>query len=293
MIRYRHAVAETVAFEYLRHVLTVPVRVAGIETRFILDTGIGPNLISESLAARVGCQPDGTTFTGQRMSGQPVTVPLGTLAALDLGVHTSSQVPVGIFDMHAMAGMEEVEGFLSLTYFRTLPVTIDYAAGLLILEDDQSLAVRAKGGTEVAVQVKNDGCSTDLLLGIDLPSGRAVTVEVDTGSEGIVLDESLATDVGIDLHHESVRTQEGTDETGHKFTRYFAAMDGDIALTGASQYSVTGLEVMFQKIIYDGLVGDRFLRNFTTTYDLENNRMIFSGSEQPIRPGTRTDRNSG
>jgi hypothetical protein len=33
---------------------------------------------------------------------------------------------------------------------------------------------------------------------------------------------------------------------------------------------------MFQKIIYDGLVGGRFLRNFTTTYDLENESMIFS-----------------
>jgi hypothetical protein len=44
---------------------------------------------------------------------------------------------------------------------------------------------------------------------------------------------------------------------------------------------------MFQKIIYDGLVGDRFLRNFTTTYDLENERMIF------IRPTRSTARDSG
>ncbi|HYK34247.1 MAG TPA: hypothetical protein VEV63_19900 [Streptosporangiaceae bacterium] len=35
-------------------------------------------------------------------------------------------------------------------------------------------------------------------------------------------------------------------------------------------------DVMFQKIIYDGLIGDRFLRNFTTTYDLVNSRMIFA-----------------
>jgi hypothetical protein len=33
---------------------------------------------------------------------------------------------------------------------------------------------------------------------------------------------------------------------------------------------------MFQKIIYQGLVGDAFLRNFITTYDLPNSRMIFS-----------------
>jgi hypothetical protein len=280
-------VAATAAFEYLQHVLTVPVRVAGIETRFILDTGIGPILISESLAGRVGCRPDGTTFTGHRMSGQAVTIPLGTLTSLELAGHDSRQVPVGIFDMHAMAGLEGVEGFLSLTYFRTVPVTIDYAAGLLILEDKQSLALRAERGTCIPVHVHRDGCSTDLMLGIDLPSGRAITVEVDTGSESIVLDESLAADAGIDLHHQSIRTLEGTDETGHQFTRYYGPIGGDVAVTGANQYRVTGLEAMFQKIIFDGLVGDGFLRNFTTTYDLENERMIFS-----TRPGTGTARDS-
>jgi hypothetical protein len=281
-------VTANVAFEYLEHVLTVPVRAAGIETRFILDTGIGLNLISAELAARVGCQPDGTTFTGHRMSGQAVTIPLGTLPSLDLGVHSARQLPVGIFDMHAMAGLDGVEGFLSLTYFRTVPVTIDYAAGLLILEDEQSLAARAARGTPVAVQVDRDGCSTGLLLGVDLPSGRAITVEVDTGSNGVVLDESLAADVGIDLHHESVRTHEGTDETGHEFTRYFGTISGDISVSGASQYRMTDPEVMFQKIIYDGLVGDSFLNNFTTTYDLENKRMIFN-----TRPGTGSPRDPG
>ena len=33
---------------------------------------------------------------------------------------------------------------------------------------------------------------------------------------------------------------------------------------------------MFQEIIYDGLIGDRFLRNFTVTYDLPRSRMIFA-----------------
>jgi len=33
---------------------------------------------------------------------------------------------------------------------------------------------------------------------------------------------------------------------------------------------------MFQKIIRDGLIGDAFLRNFVTIYDLANSRMIFA-----------------
>ncbi len=36
--------------------------------------------------------------------------------------------------------------------------------------------------------------------------------------------------------------------------------------------------VMIQEIIYDGLVGDGFLRNFVVTYDLPNSRMIFAAT---------------
>lgn len=33
---------------------------------------------------------------------------------------------------------------------------------------------------------------------------------------------------------------------------------------------------MFQELSYDGLIGDAFLRNFVTTYDLAHSRMIFA-----------------
>jgi len=42
---------------------------------------------------------------------------------------------------------------------------------------------------------------------------------------------------------------------------------------GAAQ---TGSVFMFQEILYDGLIGDRFLRNFIVTYDLPRSRMIFT-----------------
>jgi hypothetical protein len=278
--KYRRGVTSHVAFEYLKHALTVPVLVGGIETRLVLDTGAGVNLISQALAERVGCQPDGSSYAGQRMSGQVMAVPLGTLTSLTLGDHTSSDVAVGMIDLQAFA-LDGAEGLLSLSYFRTVPVTISYAAGLVVLEDDASLAQRTQRGTPVPVRVEYDQCSTDLFLGIDLPSGRSITVEVDTGSEGIVLDESLASDAGVDLAAPGTRTYEGTDETGYKFTRYFAAAKGDIGVHGAGMYRVNAPDVMFQKIIYQGLVGDSFLRSFTTTYDLQNRRMVFGLPTQP------------
>jgi Aspartyl protease len=269
-------VASIVPYEYLKHVLVVPVRVADVPTRFVFDTGIGINLVSESLAGRLSCRPDGSSFTGQRMSGQEVTAPLTRLPSLTVGDQTSHDVRAGIFDMHAMAGLEGVEGFVSLSFFRATPVTIDYAASQLILEDAASLARRAEQGTAVEVQVEYDDCSTRVVLGLDLPGGRSVAVEVDTGSDSLILDASLAPDAGVDLTAGSTRVLEGTDETGHQFARYFATLSGEVSVTGAAGFRVGELETMFQKIIYEGLVGDAFLRHFTTTYDLANSRMIFS-----------------
>lgn len=265
-----------VPFSYIAHVLALPVTVCGSQTRFIFDTGIGVPLISEDLAARVGCQPDGSTFTGRRMSGQPVTVPLGSASSLQIGASRMADVPVGIFDMHAMAGLGDVEGFLSLSCFRTTPVTVDYPAGLVILEDEESLERRVAAGTPVAVHVGQDGCSTDLMLDLELPGGRQVSVEVDTGSDALILSEELAGDAGIDLRGPGVRIAEARDETGSEVVRYFTELAGQVRVSGAPSVGVTNPPVMFQKIIYDGLVGDRFLRNFTTTYDLARSRMIFA-----------------
>jgi Aspartyl protease len=268
--------SSAVAFEYLAHLLTVPVRVGDVDARFIFDTGIGLNLISGALAARTGCEPDGSAFTGRRMSGHPVTIPMGIIGSLQLGTHRAEDVPAGIFDMQAMAGLDRVEGFLSLGYFRATPVTVDYAAGLVVIEDQASLARRAEAGTSVPMRVVQDGQATDLRLGLTLPGGQPITVEVDTGSDTLILNETLAADAGIDLHDPGTRQAEGTDETGHEFVRYFATLPGDVSVTGAPQIRAASPGVMFQKIIYDGLVGQAFLRNFTTTYDLAGARIIFA-----------------
>jgi predicted aspartyl protease len=269
-------VTTAVPFAYRDHLLTIPVSVCGVETRFVFDTGIGVNLVSESLAARVGCFPDGSAFTGQRMSGQSLTLPLGSLGELQVGASTMREVPVGLFDLSAMAGLGDVEGFVSLTCFRTTPVTIDYAAGQVVVEDERSLARRVAGGEAVAVRVRCDGPSTDLTLDLELPGGKRVSVEIDTGSDSLILDERLAADAGVNLENQDVRVVTAADETGHEFVRYFTTLSGEVRVSGAPSVSVTSPAVMFQRIICDGLVGDAFLRNFTATCDLANSRVIFA-----------------
>jgi predicted aspartyl protease len=265
-----------VPFRYVEHMLAVPVVVGDVEATFVLDTGIGVNLISPGLAAKVGCVPLGETYTGPRMSGQALTMPVSVLGSFTLGDFTRENVPVVVFDIGGMSDEYGVEGFISLTSFRSVPVTIDYEAGVIVIEDERSLADRASRGRQVAIDVHEDGpYSTDVYLDLTLPGGRSVSVEVDTGSDNLILNQPLAAQNAIDLEAGTTRKLVGQDETGHEYARYFTTLTGDISLTAAPAFSQHDPQVMFQKIIHDGLIGDAFLRNFVTTYDLARSRMIF------------------
>jgi hypothetical protein len=260
-----------VPFHYQDHMLAVPVLVGEVETTFIFDTGIGVNLISPGLAAEVGCVPLAETYTGRRMSGQAVTVPMSTLSSLKLGDYTTENVAIGVFDLAGIAGL------VSLTSFRSTPVTVDYQAGAIVIEDDRSLADRLARGNSIAIHVHEDGpYSTGVYVDLTLPGGRSAKVEVDTGSDNLILNQHFAAQHGIDLEAESTRRLLGQDETGHEYARYFTTLPGDISLAADPAFGQHDPQVMFQKIIYDGLIGDAFLRNFVTTYDLANSRMIFA-----------------
>ncbi|MGC2192514.1 MAG: retropepsin-like aspartic protease [Candidatus Dormiibacterota bacterium] len=265
-----------VPFRYAKHLVTVPVVVGQTDTRFALDTGAGVTFLSKSLAERVGCIPTGSSFTGRRMSGQQVTAPLGSVSSLSLGDFRRDQLTVGIFDIAEAAGMGDIEGFLALDFFRSTPVTFDYPASLIVPEDANSLAARAEAGIAVDVRLNLDDCIVEVFLPIEIPGRGAISVEVDTGSESLILNEALVCEAGIDLAAESTRRVEGQDETGHAYTRYFAKLSGDVSVSGAPTIRQSDPEVMVQKIIHDGLVGDAFLRNFVVSYDLPRSRMIFA-----------------
>ena len=111
-------------------------------------------------------------------------------------------------------------------------------------------------------------------LALALPGAGAIEVEVDMGSDTLILDERLAPEVGVRLDDPGVRRVEGRDETGNDFTRSFARLEGTIRLADAPHVAQRDPDVMFQRIVYDGLVGDAFLRNFVVTYDLAASRVL-------------------
>lgn len=270
-------------FDRIHHLVTVPVLVGGREARFVLDTGIGLTLLSQRLCAALGCRTDGSEFTGRRMSGQEVTVQLATAPPISLGGATRPDHVVGIMALDGFPPeLGAVDGFLSLAFFEAVPFTVDYARGAVIIESPASAAERADRGSAVAVRLERDGPAVDAFMRLDLPGKGTVEVEIDMGSDSLILDERLAEDVGVDLHRDGVRRVEDRDETGHAYTRFFTRLAGSIHATGAPSVAQTDPDVTFQRIIYDGLVGDAFLRRFTVTYDVPRERVVFGRAEATI-----------
>ena len=263
------------------HILRVPVTINGtINTQFILDTGAGVNLVSKELAQKLGCKI-ADTYQGRRMSGQTINVEISHISSIALGGYTKSEVPVGLWNMKELfenaPQFANIEGIVSLNFFKDCALTVDYSRQEAKIEDAESLAARAGSGVVVPIKVSNKkGLDTSVMLKMQLPKQQRARCEVDTGSGALILDRRYMKSLGIEPDAKSVRKVSGKDETNHSYTRYFTKLDGDVHPLRAASIKQNKPSVQFQEIIYDGLVGDDFLRNFTVTYDIPNSRMIFS-----------------
>ena len=260
-------------FAYLDHLVTVPVRVGEVDARFVLDTGIGPTILTEALARDVGCTANGETLTGKRMSGQEVGVPLAEAPPIALGRYVREGHAVGLLDTSGFPdALAEIDGFLSLAFFEETAFTVDYGRSVVVVETPETLAERAAAGVAVPVRLERQHPSLVAFLPLAVPGLGSVEVEVDMGSDSLILDARHAPAVGIRLDDPAVRRVEGRDA----YLRCFTRLDATVHVAGEPTLAQEDPEVMFQEIVYDGLIGDAFLRGFTVTYDLPGARMIFA-----------------
>ncbi|HEV2316491.1 MAG TPA: retropepsin-like aspartic protease [Thermoplasmata archaeon] len=261
----------SVPFERVAHVLVLPVTLgAGAASRFVFDTGIGMPVVDLRLAERLGIHADGRIHRGRRMSGQELEVPLAVVPELRLGDRRWSEVTVGLADLRALLppSMAYVGGFLSLGQAETSRLRIDYSAGTVTI--DATIPERTGGVSEVPLHLLRDGPSLSAFADLALPDGSTARVEVDLGSDRLILHDRFMGRLGFDPGGPSTEVHHGKDETGHEYVRRFGTLGGTVSLGTAVQRDPP---VMFQEIIYDGLVGDQFLRRFDVTFDVPGSRL--------------------
>ena len=177
---------------------------------------------------------------------------------------------VGLIDLSGFPPqLAAIDGFLSLAFFTDQPFTVDYA----------ERTIRDGSGAEgfaIPVVVERDGPSVDAFMSLTIPGGRSILVEVDMGSDCLILDERFAAEVGVDLDNDAVRRVEGVDETGNPYRRASHASKAPSTRPRAPGLTMRDPDVMFQRIIHDGLVGDAFLRNFLVTWDIAASQIVLA-----------------
>lgn len=282
-----------VGHDQVEHLVRIPVEVDGVgPLPFLVDTGIGVSVVSPVVAERLGLEPTGEQHTGRRMSGQAVTTPLVRLPALSVGGHAITGQVAGSIDLGippdvavGILGLRALPRFVLDADARTLtalpddglawppaeqtagPGTAGTAPHAVATGRDPS----ARDWASVPLHVADDGPSTDPFVDLELPSGRVVRVEVDTGSEALILDTRFLPDCGIDP--DTVEYVSGTDQTGAPWRRHITDIAGAVALAGAPNSRQESPRVIFQEIIHDGLVGTAFLLRSALAVDVPGRRL--------------------
>jgi hypothetical protein len=276
---------EEIPFKYAAgHIITVPVKVCGEDCTFILDTGCGVNVVSERLVQKYSCKGLGK-HSGKRMSGQQLTMDMFKLPSLQVGSNEQQDVPVASWKMEEILGdapeLKDVQGMVSLDFFKNTAFTMDYQNQAMFIESPVTVKKRAETGTSVPIRItQRSGVETSISLPISFTNGTKAIAEVDTGSGNLILDTKYMKLFGIDPSSKDVKTVNGTDETKHSYVRYFTQLPVSIFPGDADKLIQNQPNVHFQKIIYDGLVGDSFLKQFTVTYDLPGKRMILQSQQE-------------
>jgi len=262
-----------VSFDRVQHMIRVPGQLDGDPYQFLVDTGIGITIVSSAVAGRPDVQPTGETFTGRRMSGQAVEVPLVRLPRLDVGGYTVDAHVAGVADLGDPDGPNGFAGILGPGLFDQHVVTTDPRTMTLTVQPAEGFDA---DGFEIPLAMRHTGPAVDPFTRLILPSGREVLVEVDTGSEFLILDTRFMADCGVQIDDPGVTTKTGTDETGYQWTRRWATANGEVYLPAAPQTAQAQPRVQFQDIIYDGLIGTDYLERYRVSFDVSGSRLVLS-----------------
>jgi hypothetical protein len=239
----------------------------------VLDTGGGLAVLAPSVIERVHGVPAGQ-FTGFRMTGEQLNIPLFTISRLVIGPMEKKDVLVGSWDV---LDKIHLDGLVSLSQFRDQPFTLDFDNRILIFETAKTLAKRRASAVLSPIQLDDfRGISLDMFSQF-LLAGRPGQCEIDTGSPISTINARYMKSLGIQPDDKDVRKVEKRTIAGGSEIRYDARVPG-IALASSPKIEIQHPRVSFVDIIYDCVVGVDFWSGKTLTVDISNRQIMVSAA---------------
>ena len=245
---------------------------------FILDTGAGITVLSQSLVIKLGGKPAGQ-YTGFRMTGERLDLQLYTIPELRIGPVVRKQALIagwdGLDNLHIDGMTLHLDGIVALDVFRDQPVTLDFEQHQLIFETPASLAQRRRTETTVPALLDDERGLSFTLFAPFLVGSHPAECEVDTGSQGYVIHLRYMDMLGLKKEDEAVKKLESTSILGTKEVRYQAT--SAISLEGVSTDGLRSVPVLFENLIYDCNVGTDYWAHRAVTFDIPRKSLIVSG----------------
>ena len=247
-----------------------------VSARVILDTGAGLDILAPSLIRRVGGTRTGA-YSGIRMTGDRVDVPLFVVPTITVGPLVRKNVVVGSWEV---LDTFHLDGIVSVLGFRHQAFTINFADTLLTFETPHSLAARRAAGRSTPLALDDSrGKALDIFAPFFIGTEPA-ECELDTGSQGTTVSTRYLTPLGVDTSAQEVLKRERRTITGARDRQYVATVS-QVALVDAPELRLVNPRVTFSDIIYDCVMGTTFWEGRALTIDIPNRQLTVS-SPRPV-----------
>lgn len=249
---------------------SVAVRVVANGKRglFTLDTAGGNTVVSPAFAAAAGCKPWGR-MVGFQMTGNRLEMPRCDDFAFSVGGHALRAPVAGVLDITSLIARDAtpVDGSLALDAFDGQTISIDFAAGELVVESPGSAKRRIAGARELPLRLVRE-YGVALATMVEVPTGKGlVRFELDSGNGGTIL-VSKPYAALFDLDPEAPGPQRG-------------------AFDIAPGIRAEGL-MFTPDLTIDGNLGMPFLKDWVLTLDLAQGRLWIQRSRATPPPGMGT-----
>ena len=235
---------------------------------FTLDTAGGNTVVSPAFAAAAGCKPWGR-MVGFQMTGNRLEMPRCDDFAFSIGNHALRAPIAGVLDITSLIARDAapVDGSLALDAFDGQTISIDFAAGELVVESPQSAKRRIAGARELPLRLVRE-YGVALAAMVEVPTGKGlVRFELDSGNGGTILvSKPYAALFGLDP--EAPGPQRG-------------------AFDIAPGIRAEGL-MFTPDLTIDGNLGMPFLKDWVVTLDLAQGRLWIQRSRATPPPGMGT-----
>ena len=219
----------------------------------LVNLGAGVDVLSSDLGRRYVAING--KYVSLRLTGERVDQPIGKALALAMGGVAVEAPYVGIWRGLDGTG---IDGFIAATAFRTITATFDFRNRQIVIEDAQTFPERIRPQTKIPVVLQDDlGISLAIFARFDFGSGKTGLCEIDTGSQGITIDKTFASSIGLDT------------------SRATGRLSG-LAIAGAPETRVVAPEVRYSDLVYDCDIGNSFWAGRTFTLDLPDHFMYVS-----------------